>query len=95
MSFIYREKNCDRKHHTLLHQPPNFNVKNNLINDLRTENEYLQREVSHLENIENLSKTELSCNKINKDPQRNNTTYLRILPLTVSYGDKELSETHY
>ena len=40
----------------LLHEPPTVNVNNNLINDLRTENEYLQREVSHLENLENLSK---------------------------------------
>ena len=61
-SFIYHENNCDKKQHTLLHEPPNVNVNNNLINDLCTENEYLQREVSHLENIENLSKLELSCN---------------------------------
>ena len=75
-----------------MHEPPNVNVNNNLINDLRTENEYLQSEVSHLENIENLSRPELSCKKINKNPQQNNTTtYLQVLPLTVSYGDKELS----
>ena len=90
-SFICREKNCDKKH-TLLHEPPNVNVNNNLINDLCTENEHLQREVSHLENIENLSKTELSCNKINKNPQQNNTTtYLQVLPLIISYGDEEIS----
>ena len=63
-----------------------------MINDLCIENEYLQREVSHLENIENLSKPELSCNKIHKNPQKKNTTtYLQVLPLTVSYGNKELS----
>ena len=91
-SFICREKNCDKKHHTLLHEPPNANVNNNLINDLCTENEYLQREVPHLENTENSSKTELNCNKINKNPQQSNTaTYLQVLLLTVSYGDKELS----
>ena len=74
-----------------MHEPPNVNVNNNFINDLCTENEYLQREVSHLENIENLSKPELSCNKINKNPQQNNTTtYLQVLPLSVSYGEKEL-----
>ena len=71
-SFICREKNCDKKHHTLLHEPPNVNVNNNLINGPFTGNDYLQREVSHLENIEDLSKTELSCNKINKNPQQNN-----------------------
>ena len=75
-----------------MHEPPNVNVNNNLINDRCTENKYLQREVSHLENIENLSKTELSCNKIQKNPQQNNTTtYLQVLPLTVSYGDKAVS----
>ena len=58
----------------LLDEPPNVNVNNNLINGLCTENEYLQREVSRLENIENLSKTELSCNRINKNPHQNNTT---------------------
>ena len=91
-SFICREQNCDKNHHTLLHEPPNVNVNMNLINDLCTENEYLQREVSHLENIENLSRPELSCKKINKNPQQNNTTtYLQVLPLTVSYGEKENS----
>ena len=73
-------------------EPPNVNVNNNLINDLCTENEYLQREVLHLENIENLSKTELSCHKINKNLHQNNTTtYLQVLPITFSYGDKEIS----
>ena len=50
-SFIWCEKNCDKKHHMLLHEPPNVNVNNNFMNDLCTENEYLQREVSHLGNI--------------------------------------------
>ena len=58
------ERTATKKHQTLLHEPPNVNVNNNLINDLCTENEYLQREVLHLEKIENFSKTELSCNKI-------------------------------
>ena len=85
------KKNCDKKH-TFLHESPNVNVNRNLINDLYSENEYLQREVTHLEDIENLSKTELSCNKINENPQQNNTaTYEQVLSLTVSYGDKELS----
>ena len=91
-SFICREQNCDKEHHTLLYEPPNVNLNNNLISDLCTENEYLQKEVSHLENIEHLSRPQLSCNKINKNPQQNNTTtYLQVLPLTVSYEDKELS----
>ena len=72
-SFICHKKNCNKKH-MLLDEPPNVNVNNNLINGLCTENEYLQREVSRLENIENLSKTELSCNRINKNPHQNNTT---------------------
>ena len=85
-SLTCREKKCDKKHHTLLHEPPNVNVNNNLISDLCTENDYLQREVLHLENIENLSKAELNCNKVNKNPLQNNTTtYLQVLPLTVSY----------
>ena len=85
------KKNCDKKH-TFLHESPNVNVNRNFINDLYSENEYLQREVTHLEDIENLSKTELSCNKINENPQQNNTaTYEQVLSLTVSYGDKELS----
>ena len=63
-----------------------------MINDLCIENEHLRREVSHLENIENFSKPELSCNKINKNPQKKNTTtYLLVLSLAVSCGDKELS----
>ena len=37
----------------------------------------------YLENMEN-------CNKINKNPQQNNTAYLQVLPFTISYGDKEL-----
>ena len=79
-SFICREQNCDKEHHTLLHEPPNVNLNNNLISDLCTENEYLQKEVSHLENIEHLSRPQLSCNKINKNPQQNNTTtYLQVL----------------
>ena len=96
-SFICHKKNCKfnqnyNKKHTLLDEPPNVNVNNNLINDLCTKNEYLQREVLHLENIENLSKTELSCHKINKNPHQNNTTtYLQVLPITFSYGDKEIS----
>ena len=57
-SFICPIKNCNKKHHMLLHEPPNVHVNNNLIKDLCTENEHLQREVSHLENIENLSKPE-------------------------------------
>ena len=65
-SFICREQNCDKNHHTLLHEPPNVNVNNNLINDLCTENEYLQREVSHLENVENLSRPELNCKNQSK-----------------------------
>ena len=74
-----------------MYEPPNVNVNNNLINDLCTENENLQREVPYLENIERLSKTKISCNKINKSPQQNNTkTYLQVVPLTVSYGDEEL-----
>ena len=74
-----------------MYEPPNVNVNNNLINDLYTENENLQREVLYLENIERLSKTKISCNKINKSPQQNNTkTYLQVVPLTVSYGDEEL-----
>ena len=74
-----------------MYEPPNVNVNNNLINDLYTENENLQREVLYLENIERLSKTKISCNKINKRPQQNNTkTYLQVLPLIVSYGDEEL-----
>ena len=74
-----------------MYEPPNVNVNNNLINDLCTENENLQREVLYLENIERLSKTKISCNKINKSPQQNNTkTYLQVVPLTVSYGDEEL-----
>ena len=76
-----------------MHELPNVNVKNNLINELCTENEHLQREVLLLGNIENLSKPELSCNRINKNPHQNNRiTYLRVFALTVSYGDKELSE---
>ena len=63
-----------------------------MINDLCMENENLQREVWYLGNIENSSKTELSCNKINRNSQQNSTTkYLQVLLLTVSYGDKELS----
>ena len=86
------KKNCDKKH-TFLHESPNVNVNKNLINDLYSENEHLQREVTHLlEDIGNLSKTELSCNKINENPQQNNTvTYEQVLSLTVCYGDKELS----
>ena len=84
-SFIYRKKNYDKKHHTFLHEPPNVYVNNNVINDLYTGNEYLEREGLHLENIENLSKTELSCNKINKNSQQSNrTTCLQVLPLPVS-----------
>ena len=76
-----------------MHEPLNVNANNNLINELGTENEYLQREVWHLENVENLSKTELSCNKINENSQQNNTTtYLQVSPLTVFYADKELSK---
>ena len=67
-SFICREKNGDKKH-TLLHEPPNVNVNNNFVNDLCTESENLQREVWNLENVENMSKTELSCNKTNKNLQ--------------------------
>ena len=63
-----------------------------MINGLRMENENLQREVWYLGDIENSSKAELSCNKINRNLQQNNTTkYLQVLLLTVSYGDKELS----
>ena len=63
------KKNCDKKH-TFLHESPNVNVNKNLINDLYSGNEHLQREVTHLlEDIGNLSKTELSCNKINENPQ--------------------------
>ena len=63
-----------------------------MINDLCMENENLQREVLYLGNIENSSKTELSCNKINRNSQQNSTTkYLQVLLLSVSYGDKELS----
>ena len=40
-SCICREKNCDKKHHMLLYEPPDVNVNNNLIKDLCTENEYL------------------------------------------------------
>ena len=41
-----------------------------------------------------MSKTELSCNKINKNSHQNNTTtYLQVLPLTVSYADKNLVNT--
>ena len=58
------QKELRQKATTLLHEPPNVNVNNILISDLCAENEYLQREVLHLENIENFSKTELSCNKI-------------------------------
>ena len=68
-----------------MHEPPNVYVNNNVINDLYTGNEYLEREGLHLENIENLSKTELSCNKINKNSQQSNrTTCLQVLPLPVS-----------
>ena len=84
------ERTATKKHQTLLHEPPNVNVNSNLINDLCTENEYLQREVLHLENIENFSKTELSCNKIKTRRQNNTTKYLQVLPLTVFFGDKEL-----
>ena len=69
-----------------MHEPPIVNVNN-------AGNENLQREVLHLENIENLSKADLGCNKINKNSQQNNRTgyKLQVLPLTVSYVDKELS----
>ena len=56
LSFICRDKNCDKKYDMYLDESPKDNVNNNLINDLYTENENLQWEVSHLENIENFQK---------------------------------------
>ena len=53
-----------------MHESPNDNVNNNLINDLLSKNENLTKEVPHLENIKNLSKTELSCKKVNKNLQQ-------------------------
>ena len=85
------KRTATKKDHILLHELPIVNVNNNFINGLCTEHKYLQREVSHLENIERLPKSELSLNKINKNPKQNNTTmYLQALCLTVSHGDKEL-----
>ena len=48
----------------LLHEPPNVSLNNNLINDQCTESEKLQREVSYLESIEDLSKMELTMAKL-------------------------------
>ena len=46
-SFISLEKYCDKKH-ALLGEPSNVNLSNNFVNDLCSENEKLQREVSYL-----------------------------------------------
>ena len=52
-------KALQEKHHALLHVPPNVNVDNNSTNDLCSEDENSQRNVSYLENIEKLSRTKL------------------------------------
>ena len=42
LSFICRDKNCDKKYDMFLEESPKDNVNNNMINDLYTENENLQ-----------------------------------------------------